>query len=900
MNRIAKHCFSALGSLLMLSNLGFAADNVPPSKMPPNGLLPHQVPMFVTIGFDDNEADDAMVWITDYVKNMKNPTGDGNPGTYDGSDVRFTFFQTTQYIDCNVDPYCEEVIASWNKAYNEGHEIGNHTISHPHGASMSVQGWLDEIGGANQALTGGGVQQMSVPTAELRGYRNPFLEQNANTYVALQQLGMEYDSSIQDGAAGSAGGISDGTDLYWPYTMDNGSPSFPNYGTAPGLWEMPAYPVFRTNGSSLTGFDYNMWFPGVMTRAEFTDTLKHTLDLRMAGNRAPMLWGAHTGEYTPYSGSQPGGEPDPLQRRAAIEDFIQYALSIKVNGQSVVRIVPYAKILDWMKNPVPLFPVLIPKNIATGPQWEATDYPTPTPIIHNGVKYINKWYASAGEVPGETGDAGVWRLWETSDPDTFIYGGTISPSEPVDMVTGGNQTFTITPNAGQSILDVKVDGVSQGAISTVSFTNVTENHTIEVQFGDGSGLTHDIIASSGVNGSITPSGTVAIQDQADATFVIDADAGYRVAGITVDGTSMAAAPSYTFNSVTSGHTIHATFDAVQTYTIDASVSTVGGAISPVGIQSVQEGGDVTFSIAAEYGFRTVDVVVDGVSQGVITTYPFSNVTANHTISASFEAVPMYNVHVGIIGDGFATPAQDANGNLAVVEGGSVLLEFIADSAASRLKQITVDGVVAPQGNYYNVTNVVADVNVVGEFEATPIHTITSSVAGGNGTVSPLGATSVYEGTVQRFDFTPAPGYKIKRITVDGVDVAIADHYGFSTVDANHTIVVEYELDNSSNSTVNYSITQDWGSGFGADVTITNTGTTTMSDWSITWTWPSGQSVGSLWNASYTQTGSEVTVTNVGWNADIAPGASVSFGFNGSYPSTNTDPTVFTVNCTECQ
>ncbi len=618
--------------------------NVPAMKTPPNGLLPRQTPLFVTIGFDDNEADDAMVWITDYVKTLKNPAGEGNVATYDGSDVRFTFFQTTQYIDCGLSEYCGPVLNSWKKAYNEGHEIGNHTVTHPHGASMSVDDWLSEIGGANTALTGSGIQDLGLPSSAIRGYRNPYLEQNANTYIALQQLGMEYDSSIQDGAAGSAGGISDGTDLYWPYTMDNGSPSFPTLGTAPGLWQMPAYPVFRTNGKVMTGFDYNMWFPAAMTRAEFTNTLKHTLDLRLSGNRAPLLFGAHTGEYTPYSGTQPSGEPDAMQRRAAIEDFIQYALSLKVNGQQVVRIVSYSDILDWMKNPVPLFPITIPVNVPSGPNWQPKSYPSAnTAVLHNGVRYVNKWYASAGEEPGTAvGDTSVWRLWTAKDADSFIYDGTITPAVPQDMTPGDNQTFEFTPNAGKQILDVIVDGVSIGAVTSHTFTDVQENHRVQVKFGDGDNdLSYIVTAAADTNGTITPSGSVPVLSGASQVFTFQGAANYKLAKVTVDGSVVSVANNqYSLDNVNSNMTIHASFSPIDTsekFTI-SSVTTGKGTISPATDIVVEAGGSQLYTFTPDsIDYKVASVSVNGNAVNYNgNSYLLENISADTQISVVFK------------------------------------------------------------------------------------------------------------------------------------------------------------------------------------------------------------------------------------------------------------------------
>ncbi|KQW16762.1 cellulase family glycosylhydrolase [Streptomyces sp. Root369] len=82
-------------------------------------------------------------------------------------------------------------------------------------------------------------------------------------------------------------------------------------------------------------------------------------------------------------------------------------------------------------------------------------------------------------------------------------------------------------------------------------------------------------------------------------------------------------------------------------------------------------------------------------------------------------------------------------------------------------------------------------------------------------------------------------------------------------------------------TASYSISSDWGSGFNAEVKVTNSGSTALSSWKVTWTWPGSQKVTSLWNASYTQTGSTVTATNASHNGAVAVGGSASFGFGGA-------------------
>jgi chitinase len=82
-------------------------------------------------------------------------------------------------------------------------------------------------------------------------------------------------------------------------------------------------------------------------------------------------------------------------------------------------------------------------------------------------------------------------------------------------------------------------------------------------------------------------------------------------------------------------------------------------------------------------------------------------------------------------------------------------------------------------------------------------------------------------------------------------------------------------------TATYAKTQDWGSGFEGKWTVKNTGTTSISSWNVEWDFPTGTKVTSAWDATVTNSGNHWTAKNLGWNGTLSPGASVSFGFNGS-------------------
>jgi len=143
--------------------------------------------------------------------------------------------------------------------------------------------------------------------------------------------------------------------------------------------------------------------------------------------------------------------------------------------------------------------------------------------------------------------------------------GSISPSGIVTINPGDSKAFTITPNAGYHIKDVKVDGVSVGAVSTYTFTNITSDHTIEATFEINS---YTIKATAGVGGSIIPSGLITVNYGGSQTFEIYPDKGYLIKDVLTDGISIRigqpnpqplTSAKFTFENVTSNHAIEAIF-----------------------------------------------------------------------------------------------------------------------------------------------------------------------------------------------------------------------------------------------------------------------------------------------------------------------------------------------------
>ncbi len=124
-----------------------------------------------------------------------------------------------------------------------------------------------------------------------------------------------------------------------------------------------------------------------------------------------------------------------------------------------------------------------------------------------------------------------------------------------------------------------------------------------------------------------------------------------------------------------------------------------------------------------------------------------------------------------------------------------------------------------------------------------------------------------------------------------------------TIPAYSLVVVQLHPDSgggSGGSTCKVSYTKnEWLGGLTADITVTNTGTSAVNGWTLGFVSPGDTKVTSPWNATITQSGAAVTSKNVSYNGTIAAGASVSFGFQGTWASNDAAPAAFTLNGTTC-
>jgi acetylxylan esterase len=94
-------------------------------------------------------------------------------------------------------------------------------------------------------------------------------------------------------------------------------------------------------------------------------------------------------------------------------------------------------------------------------------------------------------------------------------------------------------------------------------------------------------------------------------------------------------------------------------------------------------------------------------------------------------------------------------------------------------------------------------------------------------------------------------------------------------------------------------TNTWNTGLTANITVANTSSTAINGWSLAFTLPSGQTITSGWNATYSPSGGQVTAKNVSYNGAINPGQSTGIGFQATHTGNTAAPTSFTLNGTAC-
>ena len=205
--------------------------------------------------------------------------------------------------------------------------------------------------------------------------------------------------------------------------------------------------------------------------------------------------------------------------------------------------------------------------------------------------------------------------------------------------------------------DVTATVVANNGVYT--FTNVTADHTIAATFEVIPATTYTITATAGENGTITPAGAVPVDEGDEQAFTITPDAGYQIASVMVDTDNDVTDEleyndgvyTYTFENVVANHTIHATFEVLQTYTITVNITGNGEVVAtdeddnvyPMenGVVTVNNGADVNLEITPAENYQIESVTIDGVPEELEQedlagySYSFFVVDRNHIIDVTF-------------------------------------------------------------------------------------------------------------------------------------------------------------------------------------------------------------------------------------------------------------------------
>ena len=388
-------------------------------------------------------------------------------------------------------------------------------------------------------------------------------------------------------------------------------------------------------------------------------------------------------------------------------------------------------------------------------------------------------------------DIGAYELIVdyTVTPSVNGANGTISPNTPQTATDGGTVSFTLTPNTGYSIGTVG-GTCPAGTLSGSTYTTgaVTGNCTVIANFTIN---TYTVTPSvNGGNGTISPSTAQTVNYDTTQSFTLTPNTGYSIG--TVGGTCPAGTLSgstYTTGAVTGNCTVIANF-TINTYTVTPSVNGGNGTISPSTAQTVNYDTTQSFTLTPNTGY-SIGTVGGTCPAGTLSgsTYTTGAVTGNCTVIANFT-INTYTVTPSVNGgNGTISPSTAQTVNYDTTQ--SFTLTPNTGYSIGTVGGTCPAGTLS--GSTYTTGAVTGNCTVIANFTINT-YTVTPSVNGGNGTISPSTAQTVNYDTTQSFTLTPNTGYSIGTVggtcpagTLSGSTYTTGAVTGNCTVIANFTI-----------------------------------------------------------------------------------------------------------------
>ncbi len=306
------------------------------------------------------------------------------------------------------------------------------------------------------------------------------------------------------------------------------------------------------------------------------------------------------------------------------------------------------------------------------------------------------------------------------------------------------------------------------------------------------GSSYDINVSAGDGGRIARSedgpsenGDISVDEGNDITIYIIPESHYSIDDVMVDGFSEGAISQYTFNDVTSAHSISASFvrntNTITVAAVENGEILINGSGENGTTVTVDEGNEADIAVRPSTGYE-----IDSITIGA-TTYStdgeigdrsgeFSRtvtVNENISVSAEFRLAP-HTITTNVGPNGALSPM-----NPQVSHGGDVTFTITPNPGYS-IRSLSVDGNPESVDEHNQITlyNVQNDRTLSVDFAEDITYTITT-VAGPNGSVTPENP-EVAAGSDVTFTITPDPGYIIDELRVDGLP-EMADESGQFTV-----------------------------------------------------------------------------------------------------------------------
>jgi len=258
-------------------------------------------------------------------------------------------------------------------------------------------------------------------------------------------------------------------------------------------------------------------------------------------------------------------------------------------------------------------------------------------------------------------------------------------------------------------------------------------YSLSIQSGSGGSVSYDGTTVTNTTRSFT------VNEGTSATITITPNTGYKLSKLTVNGTDVTSSVKdnqYTISNISANTTIVATFEQI-TYTLSVQ-ATGNGSVAYNGTSAknntrtfeVNHGTSATLTITPDAGYRLASLTVNGtnVTSSVSNNrYTISNITANTTVVATFEQIPVttysLSIQSGVGGSVFydGTTITNKTQSFTIAEGSSVTIEM-TPSNGYKLASLVVNGTDVTSGvrdNQYTISNITANTTVVVTFKAIP-------------------------------------------------------------------------------------------------------------------------------------------------------------------------------------